>query len=159
MCCKSKWGFFYYAKYCFSLIFLANSFSYMVIVYLYIQYCVSRGRETNQCLLWWDCVGVHLEMQLQQSASKMISGNLVYPWQTVNIAWKYYLTMSVYRYWYLGPLKTYAAHWFSTLRVGIHEKKKKSLSFLSFYEPLHMLPYFRNGLWSGIFQYTTWLPP
>lgn len=28
--------------------------------------------------------------------------------------------MSVYRYWYLGPLKTYATHWFSTLRVGIH---------------------------------------
>lgn len=30
------------------------------------------------------------------------------------------ITMSVYRYWYLGPLKTYAAHWFSALQVGIH---------------------------------------
>lgn len=37
--------------------------------------------------------------------------------------------MSVYRYWYLGPLKTYAAHWFSTLRVGIHEKKKVTVFF------------------------------
>lgn len=24
---------------------------------------------------------------------------------------------------------------------------------------LYMLPSFRNGLWSGIFQYSTWLPP
>lgn len=78
--------------------------------------------------------------------------------------------MSVYRYWYLGPLKTYAAHWFSTLRVGIHSNvtvifflvsKNKAISEIKreIHATAPMFPSFRNGLWSGIFPYPTWLPP
>lgn len=46
--------------------------SCMTFISFALHACVSRGRKNNQCLLWWDCVGVHLEMQLQQSASKII---------------------------------------------------------------------------------------
>lgn len=43
------------------------------LISLALRACVTRGRKNNQCLLWWGCAGVHLEMQLQQSASKMMS--------------------------------------------------------------------------------------
>lgn len=90
----------------------------MILVYLDWHVCVSRGRKTNQYLLWWEYVGVHLEMLLPQSASKFM-------WM---ILWLFLgkcsilhePTIAVFRYWYLGPLKSYAAHWFRTLRVGIH---------------------------------------
>ena len=46
--------------------------SCMTLISLALHACVSRGRKNNQCLLWSDCVGGHLEMQLQQSGGKIV---------------------------------------------------------------------------------------
>lgn len=65
------------------------------------------------------------------------------------------------RYWYFGPLKKYAAHWISTLRVRRSLYNKNFFFFFAryfcFLEPaILMSASFRSGLWFGTSRYPTW---
>lgn len=87
-------------------------------VYAAVLTCVCffcRERQISPSLLWWVCVGGLSGTWPPQSASMvvwavtMVTRLIVHTNKWINALSN--------RYWYLGPLKTNAAHWFQTLKV------------------------------------------